>query len=261
LWMISTYPALNLNIEEYPAVRSFLESFGKRLEQTGLPGSRKKTRNEWFEVQDSIAYYEEFDREKIVFAEIVYNSAFYFDALSYRPEATAFIMTGERIKYLTALLNSRLLTYAFRSFYAGGDLRGNTFRYKKAFLEQLPVPRLENHRQQVFESLVDFMQIAKMNSDDALVATAQFIEDLIDACVFELYFYEHMTERNLLFLDDTLHLLDKYDPTESEEKQREFLTNFYQTANASEHPIRNRLMRLTADSPDLLAVIKNEGKT
>ncbi|MCF6354305.1 MAG: Eco57I restriction-modification methylase domain-containing protein [Candidatus Polarisedimenticolaceae bacterium] len=260
LWMISTYPALSLNIEDYPVVQSFLESFGKRLEQTGLKGSRKKTRNEWFEVQDSIAYHKEFDREKIIFAEIVYDSAFYYDVSSYRPEATAFIITGERIKYLTALLNSRLLTYAFRSFYAGGDLRGNTFRYKKAFIEQLPVPRLEKQRQQVFESFVDFMQIAKMNGDNALVATAQFIEDLIDACVFELYFYEHMAERNLLFLDDTVPLLDKYDPTESEEKKREFLTNFYQTANAPDHPIRNRLLRLTADSPELLAVIKNEGK-
>jgi hypothetical protein len=26
------------------------------------------------------------------------------------------------------------------------------------------------------------------------------------------------------------------------------------------HPIRNRLLRLTADSPDLLAIIKHEGK-
>ncbi len=30
--------------------------------------------------------------------------------------------------------------------------------------------------------------------------------------------------------------------------------------NAPSHPIRNRLLRLTADSPDLLAVIKQEGK-
>ena len=244
----------------YRAVQSFLESFGKRLEQTGLPGSRKKTSNEWFEVQDSIGYYDEFDREKVIFAEIVYDSAFYFDASSYRPEATAFIMTGERIKYLTALLNSRLLTYAFRSFYAGGDLRGNTFRYKKAFLEQLSMPRLNNQKQQIFETLVDFMQIAIMNSDDALVTTAQFIEDLIDACVFELYFHEHMAERDLLFLNDTAALLDKYDPTESEAKQREFLANFYQTANAPDHPIRNRLMRIPIDSPDLLRVIKEEGR-
>ncbi|MDX2152749.1 MAG: hypothetical protein SFV54_18550 [Bryobacteraceae bacterium] len=37
-------------------------------------------------------------------------------------------------------------------------------------------------------------------------------------------------------------------------------TNLYQTLNAPSHPIRNRLLRLTADSPDLLAVIKAEGR-
>ena len=42
--------------------------------------------------------------------------------------------------------------------------------------------------------------------------------------------------------------------------QHTFLTHLHQTLNAPSHPIRNRLLRLTADSPDLLAVIKQEGK-
>lgn len=37
-------------------------------------------------------------------------------------------------------------------------------------------------------------------------------------------------------------------------------THFHLTLNAPSHPIRSRLLRLTADSPDLLAVIKQEGK-
>jgi len=32
------------------------------------------------------------------------------------------------------------------------------------------------------------------------------------------------------------------------------------TLNAPSHPIRHRLLRLTAASPDLLAIIKQEGK-
>jgi len=39
-----------------------------------------------------------------------------------------------------------------------------------------------------------------------------------------------------------------------------FLETLHNTLNASDHPIRNQLLRLTADSPDLLAVIKKEGK-
>ena len=51
-----------------------------------------------------------------------------------------------------------------------------------------------------------------------------------------------------------------YDSGSSEMQQRDFLAQLYATLNAPSHPVRNRLLRLTADSPDLLAVIKREGQ-
>lgn len=54
LWLISTFPSKQYNIEDFPAVRDHLLSFGiERLEQTGkeyiIDGikvkSRKKTNN------------------------------------------------------------------------------------------------------------------------------------------------------------------------------------------------------------------------
>jgi hypothetical protein len=54
--------------------------------------------------------------------------------------------------------------------------------------------------------------------------------------------------------------LAAYDSKASEAKQRDYLTHLHATLNAPSHPIRNRLLRLTADSPDLLAVIKAEGR-
>jgi hypothetical protein len=76
----------------------------------------------------------------------------------------------------------------------------------------------------------------------------------------ECYFREHMAERDLLFLDTLAPHLASFDPATSESQQRDFLSHLYATLNAPSHPIRNRLLRLTADSPDLLAVIKEEGK-
>ena len=87
-----------------------------------------------------------------------------------------------------------------------------------------------------------------------------FLEDLIDACVMECYFREHMAERDLLFHDTLAPHLAAYAPEASESQQRDFLTHLHQTLNAPSHPIRNRLLRLTADSPDLLAIIKQEGR-
>ncbi|PCG20250.1 hypothetical protein KQ44_09655 [Brachyspira sp. G79] len=42
LYLISTFPALKLNIDNYPAIKKYLKSFGKRLEQSGEKGCRKK---------------------------------------------------------------------------------------------------------------------------------------------------------------------------------------------------------------------------
>jgi hypothetical protein len=53
--------------------------------------------------------------------------------------------------------------------------------------------------------------------------------------------------------------LAAYAAEASAAQQRDYLTHLHQTLNAPRHPIRNRLLRLTADSPDLLAVIKADG--
>ena len=67
------------DIEQYPAVKQYLLSFGKeRLEQTGkiyfVNGekvkARKKTNNKWFETQDSISYWEDFMQPKIIWKRI-----------------------------------------------------------------------------------------------------------------------------------------------------------------------------------------------
>ena len=68
LYLIGTFPSLQLNIDDYPAIKNYLLSFGfERLEQSGAKGSRKKTQNKWFETQDSISYCKEFSKPKIMY--------------------------------------------------------------------------------------------------------------------------------------------------------------------------------------------------
>jgi len=168
---------------QYPLIYNHLlkykDDLSKRNQaETGI-------RYEWYSLQRCAAtYYDEFQKEKIVYAEIVYDSAFFYDTEAYYPEATVFIMTGERLKYLTALLNSRLLTYAFKTFYAGGDLRGKTFRYKKVFLENLPIPKLSSETHGEFEVLVDTILTLKQKDPNADTST---YEMKIDQLVYDLY--------------------------------------------------------------------------
>lgn len=141
-YMVCTFPKKKINIDNYPAIRDYLNNYGRdRLEQIGGHGHRKKTEHEWFETQDTIAYWENFEKPKIIYSEIVRGPQFYYDKDEhYYIDATAFIMTGEEIEYLYHILNSKLMGMIFRNLYAGGGLGDEGYRYKKKFIETLPVP-------------------------------------------------------------------------------------------------------------------------
>ncbi|MFM1608088.1 TaqI-like C-terminal specificity domain-containing protein [Streptococcus mutans] len=152
MYLICTFPSKHYDIDEYPAVRDYLLTFDKRkLEQSGAKAidgiignnARKKTNNQWFETQDSIAYWDDFNKQKILFSEIVNSPKFYLDKTKkFVPEATAFLISGENktLEYLLDWLNSYTISYIFKKFYAGGSLGDKGYRYKKEFLLKLPIP-------------------------------------------------------------------------------------------------------------------------
>ena len=148
LWLIATFPSRHYDIEQYPSVKQYLLSFGKeRLEQTGkvyLVGeekvkSRKKTNNKWFETQDTIAYWEDFDKPKIIFQEMVQEGQFYYDSTGkFLCNDTCRIIVGNQLPYLLLILNSRLFFYAIKKFYGGGGLGKNGVRMKHTFFQEFP---------------------------------------------------------------------------------------------------------------------------
>ena len=74
----------------------------------------------------------------------------------------------------------------------------------------------------------------------------------------ESYFRGHMAERDLLFHDTVAPHLAAYAAEASAAQQRDFVTHLHQTLNAPGHPI---LLRLIADSPDLLANYQTGGQS
>ena len=123
LWIIATFPSRHYNIEDFPAVKSYFLSVGiERLEQTGevhtVNGekikARKKTCNKWFETQDSISYWEDFYKPKIVWKIIGNQMAFAYDKNQFIMNNACYIMTGEHLDYLLSILNSQaILWYSY----------------------------------------------------------------------------------------------------------------------------------------------------
>ena len=160
---------------------------------------------------------------------------------------------SNRMMYVCAILNSSVVKFYYRTTSLE---EGRTFsQIDIDMLDEIPVAMPCSAREEVVAKAVRLVIAAQKMGETAV---QQFLEDLIDACVMECYFRDHMAERDLLFHDILSSHLATYSPEASKVQQRDFLTNLYQTLNASKHPIRNRLLRLTSDSPDLLAVIKRE---
>lgn len=184
--------------EQYPSLYKHLLSHKERLskrnkDETGI-------RYEWYCLQRWGAnYYQEFEKKKIVYSEIVRKPQFYLDVnLNFYAEATSFILTGENLKYLIAFLNNDFVAFIFKTFYAGGNLGENGFRYKKAFLEKLPIPKINSKNQKLANELVNLVdEILKAKEQDKN-ANTQELENKINSLVYKLY---NLTEEEIKIIE------------------------------------------------------------
>ena len=174
LYLIATFPSRHYDIEMYPAVKQYLLTFGiEKLEQTGKAyivngekiKARKKTNNKWFEIQDSISYWEDFSKPKIVWGEISDKSKFAFDFLGeYIPEATTFYLNGEYIEYLLTALNSSVSEWLFSK--TGTTTGVGTIRWKKYTIEQLIVAKPNYEQQKEHLAAFENLKAGKMSISD-----------------------------------------------------------------------------------------------
>ncbi|MCX7874804.1 MAG: BREX-1 system adenine-specific DNA-methyltransferase PglX [Melioribacteraceae bacterium] len=199
LWVIGTFPALKLNIEDYPALKKyFLDNFDiRQLEQSGKKypklgfDARKKTGNKWFETQDQIVYYPEFEKEKVVWTPV--NSEYSFTIL---PKGiyfnnSIFMITGINVKYFCGLFNSKIIRYYLTFLFSSEE---NYTYASKVNMENIPLSPITSSNQPIvsqIESLVDQILAAKKPASASSASTPQtdisHWEREIDILVYKLY--------------------------------------------------------------------------
>jgi type I restriction-modification system DNA methylase subunit len=182
-WLIATFPSKRYNIDDYPAVKNFLLSFSiQRLEQTGkthlINGvkvkARKRAGGNWFETQDSIAYWENFLKPKIVYPNMTKFMPFYYDENKYYTNQKCFILTGTYMSFLTAFLNSSLFKFCFFDNFP--VLFGGSRELSKIFFDKIPVLEVDDTIDAEFRELV--LDIQKEYTDEKAKAIDQRIFDL-----------------------------------------------------------------------------------
>lgn len=206
LWVINTHNGYTSNLKskippidiaKYPATKAHLDAhwdtIATRYDQGDTPYHLR-----------NCAYLEDFEKEKIVYGEIVQEPRFYLDngecELGYfYAEATSFILTGEHLRYLLGMLHSKLITFAFKTFYAGGGLGESGYRYKKAFIERLPIPQITEKNQELADKITDgAKQILALKEKDPKANTQQ-LEKEIDALVYQLY---NLTDEEIKIIEN-----------------------------------------------------------
>lgn len=182
MYVIATFPIKKYDIEQYPAIKKHLLGFGyDRLKQTGDKGARKKTNNQWFETQDSIGYWDDFSKQKIVWGEISDKTKFAIDLEGkFATEATTFLMTDGPLLYLLGFLNSRLSEYLFAQI--GTTTGVGTVRWKKFTIERLRVPKISSERQQKYEEKVVDIVAKQSKGEDCSGLLAA-----VDRMIYEEY--------------------------------------------------------------------------
>ncbi|HDZ5110979.1 TPA: Eco57I restriction-modification methylase domain-containing protein [Campylobacter jejuni] len=198
LWVIGTFPSLKIDIEQYLALKQYLSQFLPRIEQSGEKGCRKKTSNKWFETQDNIAYYEEFEKEKIVWNRISSDLCFSYDNQKKFILDSMFSITfysNINLKYLIANLNSSISKFWIKN---NAATLGDGIYGAKIYIEKLPIPKINSKNEKIANELINLVdEILKAKEQDKN-ANTQELENKINSLVYKLY---NLTEDEIKIIE------------------------------------------------------------
>lgn len=239
-----------VDIDNYPKIKEYLESFGNKLTNRSDQG------NTPFNLRNC-AYLLEFPKSKIIYQEIVQQPSFAFDKEGeFFCLDTARIITGEKLKFLLTVLNSNLFFYSVKNFYGGGGLGNTGIRMKHTFIDKYPVPEIENI--QFFETLAEYL-IYLNDPNQAPVlekvsneAVSQFLEDLANMMVYELYFEEEMKAKEI---DVLQFVTEKAFPDITQaENPKGIIQKVYYELQQKDNPIRNRILVASSRSETIARI-------
>ncbi len=185
-WLINTHNGYTsalkskiprIDIEKYPAIKAHLDShwddIAKRSDQGDTPYHLR-----------NCAYLEDFEKEKIVWAEMADEPRFIYDNKGFLTNQTCYFIARDD-KYLFAILNSKAIYFFMRQM--ASNLGEGAFRWIKQFIELLPIPKITPKNQELARKITDCAKKILQTKEKDPNANTQELEKEIDALVYQLY--------------------------------------------------------------------------
>lgn len=249
-YLINTHNGLKeknierIMVERYPSVLKYLQKFDLALQKRLDKGdTHYNLRN--------CAYLLEFDNEKIVFTKASKRENFAFDNKGYYLLNTSYFLIAKKLKYLLIFFNSRLFSYCFNKFYQSGGIEGEITLQT---LETIPLKKIESTT--VFEILADYLILLNDPNTPNIMEHAsnemisQQLEEVLNMMIYELYFEEHMKEKEI----DVLQFINFPDISKMEtfEEKQAAIQKIYYWLKEKDNPIRNRILVSATRSPNII---------
>ncbi len=180
--------------------------------------------------------------------------SFFYTDKEYYVSRAANVIKSERIdlKYLTALLNSKLLYFYYKN---NGATQGNLLKYDKGPLLNIPI----NHNPKstlIISKAFDFHRVVNNSETTFQIEIpknhiAEAFEEVIDALVFELYFPEEFAEKGIAIEKYAKDIFKSIDGL-SEEEQIKAIREAYETLREKKNPLRNQILLMQIELKELL---------
>jgi len=167
--------------------------------------------------------------------------------------------TPESYEYLLAIANSSLMWWFLKN--TGDSLQGDARRLKSNYLNPFPIP--DSYYPNEEATIADLVRYVLFLKDPATKtvkeslsngAIAQFFIQVLDSCVLELYFREHMREREINVLEFVK--VEVRTPNDLESIQS-CINTVFSLWQQSKSEVRNRLLLMQVRSPEVIQLIKN----
>jgi hypothetical protein len=166
-WMI--FARRGVDIAQFPAIRAHLERYREQLEPrpteyTGKswPG-RKPGNYRWFEIQDSVDYFEMFERPKIFYQEIQFHPQYALDTSGLYSNNKAFFLPSDD-SWLVAALNSPAMWWHNWRYLV--HMKDEALSPAGVKMVHVPIPRpTEAQREQVVIDVAAITNLTHQNLD------------------------------------------------------------------------------------------------
>ncbi len=199
LWLINTHNGLKEHKikpidtkEDYFTIYEFLNQFQPKI------SNRSDKGNHWSNLRNC-AYLLDFNKEKLIYAETmrIHKSdksnfpRFGYDNSGIFCDKTTYIVTGENIKYLLGVLNSKVGSYLVKEYVTKLDTGG--YMMQKVFLEKIPIIQ-PSEDELITDKVSEILELKNQNPE----ADTSSIEKEIDQLVYQLY---NLTEAEIEIIE------------------------------------------------------------